>query len=192
MNRSLNRRDAMRFHMLADELNDVVHRSPRLENAGHADLLEAFNILIGDNAANQDQHVVHFPLLQQVHHARNDGVVRARENRESDDLHVFLQRGADDHLRSLPQAGVDDLHNSIAKGASDHLGAAVVAVEARLRYEYTDFGVSGHRDHLTTEDAANTVVNLTGGDACLSTIKVLPPVARTETSTYRCSLQSAW
>src|SRR4029077_8571555 len=136
--------------MLADELDDVVHRGAGLEDAGHADFLEAFDILIGDDPANQHQHIIHFVLLQQVHHAWNDGVVRARENRKSDDLHVFLERGADDHLRRLAQTCVDDFHAGIAESASDNLGAAVVAVEARLRNENPDFCVGGHRYHLTT------------------------------------------
>ena len=33
--------------LLADELDDVVHRRAGLEDAGHADLLQAFDILIG-------------------------------------------------------------------------------------------------------------------------------------------------
>src|SRR5208282_4032391 len=147
----LNGRHALRLHMLANELHDAVHGGAGLEDGGYSDFFEAFDILIGNDAADQYQYVIHFVLLQQVHHTRNDGVVRARENRESDDLHVFLERGADDHLRRLAQAGVDDLHAGIAERARDHLGAAVVAVKARLRDKDADFRVSGHQDHLTTE-----------------------------------------
>src|SRR5260370_5790556 len=101
---------AVGLYMFADELHDVVHGGAGLEDSGHADFLEAFHVLIWDDATDQYQHVVHFVLLQQVHHARNDRVVRTRENRQSDDLHVFLKRSADDHLRRLAQAGGDDLH----------------------------------------------------------------------------------
>src|ERR1700682_1575069 len=146
--------------MLADELNNVIHGRTGLEDSRHADFLETFDILIGDDAANQHQHVVHFVLLQQIHHPRNDGVVRPRENREPDDLHVFLQRGTDDHLRRLAQTGVDDLHAGIAKGAGDHLSPAIVAVETGLRNENADFLLSGHRDHLTTEGAGSTASEL--------------------------------
>ncbi len=124
----------MRLYMLADELHDVIHRSAGLKDCRHADFLEAFDVLIGDNAADQHQHVIHFILLEQVHNARHDRVVRTRENRESDDLNIFLERGIDDHLWRLPQTGVDDLHASIAQRPGDYLRAAVMTVKAGLRY----------------------------------------------------------
>ncbi len=49
------------------------------------------DVLVGDDAAEHDQHVIHLVLLEQVHHARDDGVVRAGENRKADDVDVFLQ-----------------------------------------------------------------------------------------------------
>ena len=41
--------------------------------------------------------------------------VRAGQDRQADDVGIFLQRGADDLLRRLAQAGVDDLHAGIAQ-----------------------------------------------------------------------------
>ena len=65
--------------------------------------------------------------------------------RQADDVHVFLQRGFGDHLGRLAQAGVDDLHAGVAQGAGDDLGAAVVAVEAGLGDQDTDFAIGfGH------------------------------------------------
>ena len=137
--------DAFELHAAADEFDDVVHRGAGLEDAGNADLFEAVDILIGDDAADEDEHVVHFVLLEQIHDARDDGVVRTGKNGKADDLDIFLQGGADDHFGGLAEAGIDDLHAGIAQGASDHLGAAVVAVETGLGDEDTDFGLSGHR-----------------------------------------------
>src|SRR5208282_117979 len=183
---------AVRLHVLANKLHDVVHRGAGLEDGGHADFLEPFDILIGDDAADHYHHIIHFVLLQQVHHARHDGVVRAREDRQPDDLHVFLERRADNHLRRLAQAGVDDLHAGIAEGAGNNLGAAVMAVEAGLRYQDADLGVGRHRDHLITGDPEEHRGKRTGGVARPHTITVSPPTARTGTNTYRCSLRSAW
>ena len=59
--------------------------------------------------------------------------------READHVDVFLQRGLGDHLGRLAQAGVDDLHAGVAQGARDDLGAAVVAIEAGLGDQDTDF-----------------------------------------------------
>ena len=55
------------------------------------------------------------------------------QNAEADNVHVFLQRGADDHLRGLAQAGVDHFHAGIAQRAGYDFGAAIVPVKARLR-----------------------------------------------------------
>ena len=90
------------------------------------------------------QHVVHVVLLEQVHHARHDGVVRAGEDAEADDVDVLLQRGGDDHLGRLAQAGVDDLHAGIAQRAGNDFGAAIVAVEAWLGNKYSNFRIRRH------------------------------------------------
>jgi hypothetical protein len=144
------------LYVLPDELHDVVHRSAGLEDGGNSDFLEALNILIGDDAADQHQNVVHFVLFQQIHDTRNDGIVRPGEYRKTDDLHIFLERGVNHHLRRLAQTGIDDLHASIAERASDHLGPAVVTVETGLRYQDADFAVSGHRHYLSTWCIGNT------------------------------------
>jgi len=68
----------------------------------------------------------------------------AGKNGEADHVHIFLQRRADNHFRSLPQASVNDLHPGIAQGAGDYFGPAVVAVKARLGHQYADFRLS-HR-----------------------------------------------
>ena len=47
---------------------------------------------VGNDAADHDLHVVQALLLQQLHHARADVHVRARQNRQADDVGVFLQR----------------------------------------------------------------------------------------------------
>ena len=64
--------------------------------------------------------------------------MRARQDREADDVDVLLEGRRDDHLRRLAQAGVDDLEAFVAEAAGEHLGAAVVAVEAGLGDEDLD------------------------------------------------------
>jgi len=56
----------------------------------------------------------------------------AAQDRQSNHLHVFLERGARDHLGRLPKAGVNDLHAGVAERASNYFGAPVVAVQAGL------------------------------------------------------------
>ena len=83
-------------------------------------------------------HGVHPALAQQLHDAAADGHVGAGEDGQADDVGVLLRGGRHDLLGALAQAGVDDLHARVAQRARDHLGAAIVAVEARLRDDDPD------------------------------------------------------
>ena len=74
--------------------------------------------------------------LQQLAHAREQRHVRAAQDRQADDVDVFLDRGGRDHLGRLVQAGIDDFHARIAQRRGDDLGAAIVAVEAGLGDEH--------------------------------------------------------
>jgi len=125
--------------VVADELNDVVHGGAGLEDAGDADFLETVDILVGNDAADEDEYLIHFVLLEEIYDARDDGIVRAGKNRKADDLNIFLQGGVDNHLWCLAEAGVNHLHARIAQGTGDDLGATVMTVEAGLGYENADF-----------------------------------------------------
>ena len=70
------------------------------------------------------------------------------QNAQSDDVHVFLQRGLDDHLWCLPYAGVDDLHAGVAERARDYLGASVMAVESGLSNQYSNRVLVRHVSYL--------------------------------------------
>ena len=82
--------------------------------------------------------------FSKIEHARHDGVVCARQDAESDDVHVFLERSVDDHLRGLAQASVDDFHSGIAQGARNDFGASIVAVKAGLGNQYANLAVCRH------------------------------------------------
>ena len=69
---------------------------------------------------------------EQLDHPPKQRHVRAGQHRQADRVGVLLDRGLDDLLRRLVQAGVDDLHAGVAQRPGDHLGAAVVPVEAGL------------------------------------------------------------
>src|SRR5260370_22843992 len=129
------------------------------EDSRHTGFLEQVYVLFRDSATHEHQHVVNVILFEQLHDAGNDGVMSAGENRETDYRHVFLQRGADDHLRRLAQAGVDDLHAGVAQSAGNHLGAAVVAVEARLGYQDADFSLSRHNQESSIYEVRSWICN---------------------------------
>src|SRR5712664_1296189 len=70
------RRNALDFNIAADELHNVVHRRSRLEDRRHTRLLQPSDVLIRNNPAHQHDHILHLVLLEQIHHARHDGIVR--------------------------------------------------------------------------------------------------------------------
>ena len=125
--------------MFADVGDDVLGVGAGEKNFGDACLLEGGNIGFGNDAADEDHDVVHIFFVEEVHELRAEGVVRAAEDREADDVDIFLGSGAGDHLGGLAQAGVDDLHAGVAEGAGDDFGAAVVAIEAGLGDENANF-----------------------------------------------------
>src|SRR3970282_1236425 len=53
-----------------DVLNDVFGRCAGLEDFTHAERFEFGNVLIGNNAAHEDEHVVEFLFLHQLHDPR--------------------------------------------------------------------------------------------------------------------------
>src|SRR5262249_29639120 len=52
-----------------------------------------------------------------------------------------LKRRLDDHAGRLLEAGVDHLHAGVAQRPSDHLRATIVAIQARLGDQHTDFSL---------------------------------------------------
>src|SRR5438445_358774 len=84
--------------------------------------------------------------VEQRPHAREQGEVRHRQDRETHDVHVLLDRGLGDHLRGLVQTGVDHLHPGVPQRRGHDLGTAVVPVEARLGDEHADRALrAGHQ-----------------------------------------------
>ena len=73
--------------------------------------------------------------------------MRTGKNTQTDAIHILFNRRLHDAFRSLAQAGIEYFHSSIAERARDDFGAAVVAVEASLGYQYAD-GASGWRFSL--------------------------------------------
>ena len=125
-------------------VDDVVRGRAGAEDALEAELLELLDVVVGDDAAAEEDDVVHAALLELLDDAREELEVRAGEDGEADDVGVFLEGGLGDHLGGLADAGVDDLEAGVAEGAGDDLGAAVVAVEAGLGDDDLEFAFGSH------------------------------------------------
>jgi len=124
---------------LVNEVDDVLRGGSGEENFSDACFFEVGNIGFGNDAADEDGDVLHAFVVEQGHKLRAEGVVRAGENGEADDVNVLLNGGGGDHFRGLAEAGVDDFHAGVAEGASDDLCTAVVAIKAGFGDENSDF-----------------------------------------------------
>jgi len=124
-----------------DEIHNPLERSAGLKYGGYSEIFQMFGILIRNDASHQDDHVVHLFLFQQLHQARHNGIVRARQDRKPDDLDILLKRRVDDHFRSLAQAGIDDFHAGIPQRPGDYLRAAIMSIEAGFSYQHPDSAI---------------------------------------------------
>src|ERR1700682_528252 len=112
-------------YALLNELDNVLRGSAWEENFGDACFLESRNIRFGDDAAEKDGHVIHSFLVEQAHELRAEGVMRAGQYGQADDINVFLHGGGSDHLRGLAEAGVNHFHSGITKRAGNDFRSAV-------------------------------------------------------------------
>src|SRR5229473_927866 len=152
---------------LVDEVDDVLCGSAGKKDFSDAGLFEGGDVGFGDDAADEDGDVGHAFVVEEFHELGADGVVRAGENREADDVDVFLDGGGGDHLRGLAQAGVDDLHAGVAKSAGDYFSAAVVAIQAGFGNQHSNFfpwhGLSDGDFFVDAEDVAEGVADFAEG-----------------------------
>src|SRR5712692_9496457 len=116
----------------ADKFDDFLRGCSGEEHGSDAGLFQSRDVGLGDDAADQHGDLLHPLLAEQLHQLRAEGVVRAGEDREPDDVHIFLRCGRGYHLRGLAQTGVNHFHPGVAQRAGDNLSAAVVAVQPRL------------------------------------------------------------
>ena len=119
-------------YAFVDEIDDVLGGGAGEKDFGDACFLEWRYVGFGDDAADEDGDVVHAFVAKQIHQLGANGVVRAGEDGEADDVNVLLNGGRSDHFRGLTQARVDNFHAGIAEGAGDDFSAAVVSIQPRL------------------------------------------------------------
>src|SRR5437763_13944388 len=115
---------------LLEPPDDLRERGAGGEHRGHARVAQPRDLVGGDDPTPEHQHVADALLAQERHDAGEQGVVSAREHRETDGVGVLLQGGLRHLLGRLVQARVDDLEPGIAQRPGDHLRAPVVPVEA--------------------------------------------------------------
>jgi hypothetical protein len=117
---------------LVDPGDDVGGGRAGSEDLRHALGGQLDNVGIRDDAAAEHHDVTGALLLEQLDDPREQGHMRTGQHGQTDRVHVLLDRGGDDLLRGLMQAGVDDLDPGVAQRAGYHLRPPVVPVQAGL------------------------------------------------------------
>ena len=106
--------------------------------------LERRDVLVGHDAAADEQDVAGAGFLEEGDDARKDRHVRARQEADAEHVDVLVDRRAHHLLGSLVQPRVDHVHAGVAQTAGDDLHAAVVSVEAHLGDEHANGLLPGH------------------------------------------------
>ena len=79
-----------------------------------------------------DRNVGNALRLHLRQHVADQRHMRARQDRQADDMDALFQRGVDDFGRRQADALVNHLHAGVARAHRDLLGAVGMAVEAGL------------------------------------------------------------
>ena len=134
---------------LCDQVRDLPHDPVDVEvlgrvDAGHARPAHRLGVGRRDDAADHDRSLTAL-AAEQLHDARHQLPVRAREDREPDHVDVLLHGRAGDLLGGEADALVDDLHAGVARPHRDLLGAVGVPVEAGFAHQDPDRDARGPR-----------------------------------------------
>src|SRR5262245_29674470 len=119
--------------VLLERLHELGERRPHREHVTHAQLFQRLDVTRGNDTPDDHRDVAGVLRPQPLDNPAGQQQMRAREYREADDVDVLLDRLADDLFRRPLEPGVNDLEAGVAQRVRHHFGAAVVAVEPRLR-----------------------------------------------------------
>jgi len=115
-----------------------VKRGASREDALNSDLLKRGNIPLGDDAAHHHEDVIQFLLFHLLYQFFADGQVGPGHDGEANHIHGLLEGRIDDLVDALMEACVDDFHPCVPKRLGNDLRSAIMAIEARLRNQYTN------------------------------------------------------
>ena len=117
---------------LFEPVRDGIEIRARRKQFGDSALLEFGNVVVGDDPATEEDHVVDAAVTQFLLNERKERHVGAGKDGKSDSIGIFLNCRGHNLLRSLEQTGVNHLEARISQGAGDNFRTSIVAIKARL------------------------------------------------------------
>ena len=115
--------------VLVDELNDIASRGARREDLGNAGLFQGRDIAFGDNAAANDQGILHALLTDEIDNLREKMRMRTGKDAHRNNIDVLIGSRLGDLLRGLAEARIDDLKTGIAQSASNDLSTTIMTID---------------------------------------------------------------
>jgi len=141
----------------ADVIDQITRRRAGAKELADTALTKLLHVFSRNDPATRDEYIITSLLSEQVVDTGKERHVRSAQDRQANDVDVFLDRRVGDHLRRLVQAGVDHFHSRIAQRGGNDLRAAVVSIETRLGNEHAYWA------HLMAQSVVRTSVE---GGAC--------------------------
>ena len=102
------------------------------------DLLKRGDIPFGDDAAHHHEDVIKLLLLHLLHQFFTDWQMGSGHDGEANHIHVLLEGRIDDLVDTLMEACVDYFHPCVPESLGNDLCSPIMAIEARLRNQYTN------------------------------------------------------
>jgi hypothetical protein len=119
-------------------VDDVFGGDSGLEDLAYSKFFELWYVLIGNDSAHDDEHIVELFSFHELHDPWAKRHVRPGKDRKPDDVDIFLEGRSDDLLGRLAKPRIDDFETGIAKGASYDFGAAIVSIESGFGDEHAN------------------------------------------------------
>ena len=126
--------------------HDLGQRRPHREDGPHAHRPERLGVARGDRAARpRPRRPAASAVAEPLEEPPRQGEVGAREHGQPDHVDVLLDRLGHELLGRPLEPRVEHLDPRVPEGVRHDLGAAVVAIEARLRDQHPERAGGRHR-----------------------------------------------
>jgi len=125
--------------MLVNPVHNSLKGTARREDLSNAHGLE-FVYVFFRNDSTAHQHDIIRPLgLQQIDDLLKQIEMSGGQAAQANQVHIFLDGGADNLPGCLMKTRIDDLKTGVSKCPGNNARTPVMAVEAGFCYEYSDF-----------------------------------------------------
>lgn len=118
--------------MICNPFGDLMNGGAGREDVRHSEIKKEWDVGVRDDPTSEHDDVRRIAIAERLDQFGEQRHMSAREDRNTHELGILLDRNVGNMRGSLMQPGVDDLMAGITKGAGNHLGTAIVSIQAGL------------------------------------------------------------